>query len=96
MSAKQLYFVFIETFSGVKSLVDDIGGNIGNLSKSLPVHNSLSNFTLFISHIHAKIEDQYPEIDKVDFYRSDHCCLCHQCVEYHPNLKCASFKYKNN
>ncbi|XP_019743013.1 prominin-1-A isoform X1 [Hippocampus comes] len=74
------YMVMVQTrvvVDRVKSLVDDIGGNIGNLSKSLPVHNSLSNFTLFISHVHAKIEDQYPEIDKVDFYRWTGCvALC--------------------
>ncbi|XP_062250060.1 prominin-1-A isoform X5 [Platichthys flesus] len=53
----------------VQSLVDGIGHNISSFSKAFPVQNFLSNFTIFISHTHAKIEDQYPEIDKMDFYR---------------------------
>ncbi|XP_077433794.1 prominin-1-A isoform X8 [Vanacampus margaritifer] len=74
------YMVMVQTRAVVdrlQSLVDDIGGNVGNLSKVLPVRNSLSNFTIFISHVHAKIEDQYPEIDKLDFYRWTSCvALC--------------------
>uniref|UniRef100_A0A8D3A8F1 Prominin 1a n=1 Tax=Scophthalmus maximus TaxID=52904 RepID=A0A8D3A8F1_SCOMX len=37
--------------------------------KAFPVQSTLSNFTILISHTHAKIEDYYPEIDKMDFYR---------------------------
>lgn len=53
----------------VQSLMDDIGKNISSFSKLFPVQSCLSNFTIFISHVHAKIEDQYPEIDQMDFYR---------------------------
>lgn len=49
--------------------MDDIGKNISSFSKIFPVQSCLSNFTIFISHVHAKIEDHYPEIDKMDFYR---------------------------
>lgn len=55
--------------SDVQSLVDGIGKNISGFSKVFPVQSCLSNFTIFISHAHAKIEDHYPEIDKMDFYR---------------------------
>lgn len=55
--------------SDVQSLVDDIGSNISSFSKAFPVQSCLSNFTIFISHAHAKIEDYYPEIDQMDFYR---------------------------
>uniref|UniRef100_A0A3B4ANN1 Prominin 1 b n=1 Tax=Periophthalmus magnuspinnatus TaxID=409849 RepID=A0A3B4ANN1_9GOBI len=62
---------------GVRSLVDDIGKNITKFSKVFPVQTSLSNFTIFISHAHAKIEDYYPEIDQLDFYRWAACIgLC--------------------
>uniref|UniRef100_A0A3B4ANF8 Prominin 1 b n=1 Tax=Periophthalmus magnuspinnatus TaxID=409849 RepID=A0A3B4ANF8_9GOBI len=58
-------------------LVDDIGKNITKFSKVFPVQTSLSNFTIFISHAHAKIEDYYPEIDQLDFYRWAACIgLC--------------------
>ncbi|XP_031722707.1 prominin-1-A isoform X2 [Anarrhichthys ocellatus] len=61
----------------VQSLVDGIGNNISSFSKVFPVQSSLSNFTIFISHAHAKIEDYYPEIDKMDFYRWIGCiALC--------------------
>lgn len=50
-------------------MVDGIGNNISSFSKVFPVQSCLSNFTISISHAHAKIEDYYPEIDKMDFYR---------------------------
>ncbi|CAN9514597.1 unnamed protein product [Ophioblennius macclurei] len=53
----------------VQNLVDGIGHNISSFSKAFPVQSCLSNFTVFISHAHAKIEDYYPELDKIDFYR---------------------------
>ncbi|KAM7417206.1 hypothetical protein PAMA_017040 [Pampus argenteus] len=61
----------------VQSLVDGIGKNISSFSKAFPVQSSLSNFTILISHAHAKIEDYYPEIDQMDFYRWIGCiALC--------------------
>uniref|UniRef100_A0A3Q0SJM6 Prominin 1a n=1 Tax=Amphilophus citrinellus TaxID=61819 RepID=A0A3Q0SJM6_AMPCI len=63
--------------SGVTNLVDGIGNNISSFSKAFPVQSCLSNFTIFINHVHAKIEDHYPEIDKMDFYRWIGCiALC--------------------
>uniref|UniRef100_A0A8D0CUL7 Prominin 1a n=1 Tax=Sander lucioperca TaxID=283035 RepID=A0A8D0CUL7_SANLU len=63
--------------SYIVSLVDDIGKNISSYSKVFPVQSSLSNFTIFVSHAHAKIEDYYPEIDRMDFYRWIGCiALC--------------------
>nr|XP_043896950.1 prominin-1-A isoform X5 [Solea senegalensis] len=53
----------------VLNLVDGIGQNISSFSKKFPVQKSLSNFSIFVNHVHAKIEDHYPEIDKIDFYR---------------------------
>ncbi|XP_069557804.1 prominin-1-A isoform X1 [Brachyistius frenatus] len=61
----------------VQNLVDGIGNNISSFSKAFPVQSCLSNFTIFINHAHAKIEDYYPEIDKMDFYRWIGCiALC--------------------
>ncbi|KAK5924714.1 hypothetical protein CgunFtcFv8_017304 [Champsocephalus gunnari] len=61
----------------VQGLMDDIGNNISSFSKVFPVQSCLSNFTIAISHAHAKIEEYYPEIDKLDFYRWIGCiALC--------------------
>ncbi|XP_041846123.1 prominin-1-A isoform X9 [Melanotaenia boesemani] len=63
--------------NNVQNLVDGIGNNISSFSKAFPVQSFLSNFTIFISHAHAKIEDYYPEIDQIDFYRWIGCiALC--------------------
>ncbi|XP_024861958.1 prominin-1-A isoform X4 [Kryptolebias marmoratus] len=63
--------------SSVRNLMDGIGNNISSFSKAFPVQTCLSNFTIFINHVHAKIEDYYPEIDKMDFYRWIGCiALC--------------------
>uniref|UniRef100_A0A4W6FZG8 Prominin 1a n=1 Tax=Lates calcarifer TaxID=8187 RepID=A0A4W6FZG8_LATCA len=59
----------VSVLPGVQNLVDGIGNNISSFSKVFPVQSCLSNFTIFISHAHAKIEDHYPEIDQMDFYR---------------------------
>lgn len=61
--------VLIISLLDVQSLVDGIGKNISSFSKMFPLQSCLSNFTIFISHTHAKIEDHYPEIDQMDFYR---------------------------
>ncbi|XP_063046691.1 prominin-1-A isoform X2 [Engraulis encrasicolus] len=62
---------------GVRDMLDGIGANITGFSKLFPVHNSLTNFTIYISHAHSKIEDIYPEIDRYDFYRWTACItLC--------------------
>uniref|UniRef100_A0A7N9B0A7 Prominin 1a n=1 Tax=Mastacembelus armatus TaxID=205130 RepID=A0A7N9B0A7_9TELE len=61
----------------IKNLMDGIGNNISRFSKKFPVQRCLSDFTIFINHAHAKIEDYYPEIDKMDFYRWIGCiALC--------------------
>uniref|UniRef100_A0A3Q0SE94 Prominin 1a n=1 Tax=Amphilophus citrinellus TaxID=61819 RepID=A0A3Q0SE94_AMPCI len=72
-----LWSFVIVCVSGVTNLVDGIGNNISSFSKAFPVQSCLSNFTIFINHVHAKIEDHYPEIDKMDFYRWIGCiALC--------------------
>ncbi|KAM9470003.1 prominin-1-A isoform 3-T3 [Clarias gariepinus] len=55
--------------AGVRSLLDVIGNNITRFSKMFPVQTTVNNVTVFISHTHSQIEDLYPEIDKMDFYR---------------------------
>jgi hypothetical protein len=50
-------------------MLDVISTNISSFSKVFPVHSTMANFTNFISHTHSKIEDSYPEIDQIDFYR---------------------------
>ncbi|XP_072520287.1 prominin-1-A isoform X3 [Salminus brasiliensis] len=64
---------------GVRDLLDGIGNNITSFSKLFPVQSSLNNFTVLISHTHSHIEDIYPEIDQVDFYRWI-CCIALCCM----------------
>ncbi|XP_052010361.1 prominin-1-A isoform X5 [Xyrauchen texanus] len=64
---------------GVKGLLDDIGSNITNFPKHFPVHSSLTNFTKMITHTHSQIEDIYPKIDQLDFYRWI-CCITLCCM----------------
>uniref|UniRef100_A0A3P8ZF23 Prominin 1 b n=1 Tax=Esox lucius TaxID=8010 RepID=A0A3P8ZF23_ESOLU len=66
---------------GARSMLDTIGTNISSFTKVFPVHSSLTNFTNFISHTQSKIEDLYPEIDEMDFYRWVSCIgLCSMVV----------------
>ncbi|XP_035281491.1 prominin-1-A isoform X5 [Anguilla anguilla] len=61
----------------VRNMLDDLGSNITSFSKTFPVEDSLSNFIKYISHTQSKIEDYYPQIDQIDFYRWISCiALC--------------------
>ncbi|XP_043113387.1 prominin-1-A isoform X4 [Puntigrus tetrazona] len=64
---------------GVKVLLDDIGSNITAFTKLFPVHSTLTNFTKMISHTHSQIEDIYPQVDQMDFYRWI-CCITLCCM----------------
>ncbi|XP_062331797.1 prominin-1-A isoform X4 [Osmerus eperlanus] len=64
---------------GVRGMLDGIGSNITSFSKLFPVQSSLANFTMFISHTHSRIEDYFPEVDQMDFYRWI-CCIALCCM----------------
>uniref|UniRef100_A0AAZ3RMM4 Prominin-1-A-like n=1 Tax=Oncorhynchus tshawytscha TaxID=74940 RepID=A0AAZ3RMM4_ONCTS len=68
-----------DVVEGARGLLDVISTNISSFSKVFPVHSSLANFTNFIIHTQSKIEDSYPEIDQIDFYRwiccTGLCCM---------------------
>ncbi|XP_052471225.1 prominin-1-A isoform X4 [Carassius gibelio] len=64
---------------GVKVLLDEIGSNITSFTKLFPVQSSVSNFTKMISHTHSQIEDIYPQVDQMDFYRWI-CCVTLCCM----------------
>ncbi|KAK9963339.1 hypothetical protein ABG768_006531 [Culter alburnus] len=64
---------------GVKVLLNDIGSNITTFTRLFPVHSSLTNFTKMITHTHSQIEDIYPQIDQMDFYRWI-CCITLCCM----------------
>ncbi|TSV81516.1 Prominin-1-A [Bagarius yarrelli] len=70
----QGYLAFNDTPTMVttqtKSVAEDsIGNNITRFSKLFPVQTTVNNATMLISHTHSQIEDLYPEVDKMDFYR---------------------------
>uniref|UniRef100_A0A8C7W6Q9 Prominin 1a n=1 Tax=Oncorhynchus mykiss TaxID=8022 RepID=A0A8C7W6Q9_ONCMY len=68
-----------DVVEGARGMLDVISTNISSFSKVFPVHSSLANFTNFIIHTQSKIEDSYPEIDQIDFYRwiccTGLCCM---------------------
>ncbi|TRY54676.1 hypothetical protein DNTS_031216 [Danionella cerebrum] len=64
---------------GVKVLLEDIGSNITSFTRVFPVNSSLTNFTRMITHTHSQIEDLYPHIDQMDFYRWI-CCVTLCCM----------------
>uniref|UniRef100_A0A8C2IV54 Prominin 1a n=1 Tax=Cyprinus carpio TaxID=7962 RepID=A0A8C2IV54_CYPCA len=64
---------------GVKVLLDDVGSNVTTFTKLFPVHSTLTNFTKMISHTHSQIEDIYPQVDQMDFYRWI-CCITLCCM----------------
>ncbi|XP_055033547.2 prominin-1-A isoform X12 [Misgurnus anguillicaudatus] len=64
---------------GVRGLLNDIGSNITNFTKLFPVNSTLTNFTKMITHTHSQIEDIYPQIDQMDFYRWI-CCITLCCM----------------
>ncbi|KAM4603771.1 prominin 1 b isoform 2-T2 [Polymixia lowei] len=55
--------------SGVKGMLDKIGGEITGFAKMFPVEASLVNFTIFLNEGQKNIESYYPQIDQMDFYR---------------------------
>uniref|UniRef100_A0A6Q2XCA4 Prominin 1 b n=1 Tax=Esox lucius TaxID=8010 RepID=A0A6Q2XCA4_ESOLU len=55
--------------SGVKAMLDKIGGEIVGFSKMFPVEPSLVNFTIFLNLEQKKMEANYPKIDEMDFNR---------------------------
>uniref|UniRef100_A0A4W4G424 Prominin 1 b n=1 Tax=Electrophorus electricus TaxID=8005 RepID=A0A4W4G424_ELEEL len=58
-----------QTTKEAAGLLDGIGSNITSFSRLFPIQSSLNNLTISISHMHSSIEDLYPEIDLLDFYR---------------------------
>ncbi|XP_067244966.1 prominin-1-A isoform X1 [Chanodichthys erythropterus] len=64
---------------GLKVLLNDIGSNITTFTRLFPIHSSLTNFTKMITHTHSQIEDIYPQIDQMDFYRWI-CCITLCCM----------------
>ncbi|KAL4641783.1 prominin-1-A-like [Arapaima gigas] len=66
-----------DVVKGLESHLDDIGTKVTSITKKVPLQKVLANFTVFISQIHSIIEDLYPEIDQIDFYRWVFCiALC--------------------
>ncbi|KAJ8336336.1 hypothetical protein SKAU_G00396790 [Synaphobranchus kaupii] len=58
-----------DVVSGVKGLLDSIGGNITSFAKMLAIQDSLANFTVFLTEKQMMMEALYPQIDQMDFYR---------------------------
>lgn len=56
-------------------MLDKIGTEINSYAKMFPVESSLTNFTIFINNGQKKIESYYPQLDQMDFYRSEHMYL---------------------
>uniref|UniRef100_A0A8C7GPG7 Prominin 1a n=1 Tax=Oncorhynchus kisutch TaxID=8019 RepID=A0A8C7GPG7_ONCKI len=71
--------VLLHYFTNALEYIHSLPPRSPGFSKVFPVHSSLANFTNFIIHTQSKIEDSYPEIDQIDFYRwiccTGLCCM---------------------
>ncbi|KAJ3587524.1 hypothetical protein NHX12_011121 [Muraenolepis orangiensis] len=67
----------VSVVEGVRGLLDEIGSNISAFSLGFPLQSSLAHFTISVNQAHSAIEDYYPSLDQLDFYRWMGCiALC--------------------
>ncbi|KAL1024020.1 hypothetical protein UPYG_G00050380 [Umbra pygmaea] len=55
--------------SGVKAMLDKIGGEIMGFAQMFPIEPALVNFTIFLNMKQKEMEQHYPTIDELDFKR---------------------------
>lgn len=55
--------------TGVKGMLDKVGGEVIGFTKMFPLEPALVNFTKFLTDSQKNIEAYYPQIDQLDFYR---------------------------
>uniref|UniRef100_A0A9L0SUM8 Prominin 1 n=1 Tax=Equus caballus TaxID=9796 RepID=A0A9L0SUM8_HORSE len=57
-----------DLISGIKSTLNSIGSNIGNISKQIPIQDKLSNFMDYINSTETYIHRSLPTLEEYDSY----------------------------
>uniref|UniRef100_A0A8C4L7M6 Prominin 1 n=1 Tax=Equus asinus asinus TaxID=83772 RepID=A0A8C4L7M6_EQUAS len=91
----------VSLFSGIKSTLNSIGSNIGNISKQIPIQDKLSNFMDYINSTETYIHRSLPTLEEYDSYRwlggLVACCLLTLIVIFfYLGLLCGTFGYDQN
>ncbi|XP_070469215.1 prominin-1 isoform X2 [Equus przewalskii] len=90
-----------DLISGIKSTLNSIGSNIGNISKQIPIQDKLSNFMDYINSTETYIHRSLPTLEEYDSYRwlggLVACCLLTLIVIFfYLGLLCGTFGYDQN
>ncbi|KAM6429672.1 prominin-1 [Rhynochetos jubatus] len=55
--------------SDIKNVLESIGSNITNFTKTLPVQKILADLTVYLTQSEAYVQDYFPVVEQYDFYR---------------------------
>ncbi|NXC49310.1 PRM1A protein, partial [Penelope pileata] len=55
--------------SDIKNVLESVGSNISNFTKTLPVQNILADLTVYLTQSEAYVQDYFPVVEQYDFYR---------------------------
>ncbi|XP_042668671.1 prominin-1 isoform X5 [Centrocercus urophasianus] len=53
----------------IKNVLESIGSNISNFTKTLPVQNIIADLTVYLTQSEAYVQDYFPVVEQYDFYR---------------------------
>ncbi|NXL84302.1 PRM1A protein, partial [Alectura lathami] len=71
MECKALVLICNNTFVllDIKNVLESVGSNISNFTKSLPVQKILADLTIYLTQSEAYVQDYFPVVEQYDFYR---------------------------
>ncbi|XP_042727910.1 prominin-1 isoform X2 [Lagopus leucura] len=55
--------------SDIKNVLESIGSNISNFTKTLPVQKIIADLTVYLTQSEAYVQDYFPVVEQYDFYR---------------------------
>lgn len=55
--------------SDIKNVLESIGSNISNFTKTLPVQKIIADLTIYLTQSEAYVQDYFPVVEQYDFYR---------------------------
>lgn len=53
----------------IKNVLESIGSNISNFTKTLPVQKIIADLTIYLTQSEAYVQDYFPVVEQYDFYR---------------------------
>lgn len=53
-------------------MLESIGSNISNFTKTLPVQKIIADLTIYLTQSEAYVQDYFPVVEQYDFYRYEH------------------------